>query len=278
MKTIHFCAGLPRSGSTVLMNILQQNPNIFTTATDALCNIISKNILIDGRKSEHFQAMNHEQADDAFYGMIHGAMQGWYSSLTNKPIVISKNRAWPQIHSLFPNSKFIVIIRDLRDVVESFDRFNCKIKALNTIDLKQRYYPSMTENQKYDSYFDTVNAFSDALYNQIPRMMELFKQDFTKVKFVRYEDLIIDPNQMLNRIYNFLNIPTHKHDLNNIEQSYMFEHDNAYFMERTEHKTHRKFLINHNPKRLLSDGFHKKIINGHKWFYDAFYPNTSESI
>ena len=32
MKTIHFCGGLPRSGSTILMNILQQNPRIFTTS------------------------------------------------------------------------------------------------------------------------------------------------------------------------------------------------------------------------------------------------------
>jgi sulfotransferase len=275
MKTIHFCAGLPRSGSTILMNILQQNPSIFTTATDALYNIIGRNILIDGRKSEQFQAMNHEQADDAFYGMIHGAMRGWYSALTNKPIVISKNRAWPQIHSLFPDSKFIVIIRDLRDVVESFDRFNRKIKALNTIDAKQRHYSSMTENQKYDSYFDNMNAFSDSLYNQVPRMMELFKQDSSRVKFIRYEDLIVDPNQMLNRIYNFLDINHFKHDLNNIEQSYMFEHDNAYFMERTEHKTHKKFLINHNPKRMLSQSFHDKIVNENRWFYDAFYPITS---
>jgi hypothetical protein len=28
MNKLHFCGGLPRSGSTVLMNILQQNPKI----------------------------------------------------------------------------------------------------------------------------------------------------------------------------------------------------------------------------------------------------------
>jgi hypothetical protein len=277
MKTIHFCVGLPRSGSTILMNILQQNLEVFTTATDTLANIVKRNLLIDARKSEQFQAMNHEQADTAFYGMVHGAVQGWYSGLTNKPIVISKNRAWPEVYSLFPQSKFIVLVRDLCDVVESFDRFNSKIKALNTIDAKQRYYSSMTENQKYDSFFNTTNAFSDSLYNQLPRMMELFKQDSSKVKFVRYEDLVIEPDQMLFRIYNFLNIKPFKHDLNKIEQSFMFEHDNAYFMERTEHKTNSKFMIGHNPKRVLSESFHQKIINEHRWFYNAFYPNTPQS-
>jgi hypothetical protein len=57
MKQLHFCGGLPRTGSTVLMNILQQNPNIFTTSTDPFPAILNEQILIKSRYRETFQAM-----------------------------------------------------------------------------------------------------------------------------------------------------------------------------------------------------------------------------
>ncbi len=40
MKTIHFVAGLPRSGSTLLCNILNQNPKFHATATSGILDIV----------------------------------------------------------------------------------------------------------------------------------------------------------------------------------------------------------------------------------------------
>ncbi len=70
MKQLHFCSGLPRTGSTVLMNILQQNPNIFTTTTDPFPEILDSNILQKSRTKEKFQAMSAKQADEAMYGSL----------------------------------------------------------------------------------------------------------------------------------------------------------------------------------------------------------------
>ena len=39
-KTIHFLAGLPRSGSTLLANILAQNPKIHVTPTSGICDML----------------------------------------------------------------------------------------------------------------------------------------------------------------------------------------------------------------------------------------------
>ena len=39
-KTIHFISGLPRSGSTLLCNILAQNPRFHTTATSGIMDIM----------------------------------------------------------------------------------------------------------------------------------------------------------------------------------------------------------------------------------------------
>lgn len=274
MKTLHFCGGLPRTGSTVLMNILQQNPYIFTTSTDPFPQILNDQILIKSRYSEAFQAMACDQADSAVHGMAIGATHGWYGGLTDKPIVISKARHWTSLHHLFPDSKIIVTVRDLRDIVESFDRVNSRIKALHTFSNDNTLYASMTEEEKMHYHFKESNALSSTLRHEIPKYLELFKQNSNRIKFVRYEDLLRDPYYMLSRIYNFLGLDSYNHDLNAINQSDMFEHDNAYFRERTDHVTHPKLVPWSDPVRRLSAKFHDQILSDNSWFYRCFYPEA----
>jgi hypothetical protein len=274
MKKIHFCCGLPRSGSTVLMNILQQNPSVFTTGTCALAKIV-QDLTVNSRYSESFQAMHTGAADDAMYGLIEGASQGWFNGLTDKPVVISKNRSWASLHHLYPDSKFIVTVRDIRDIAESFDKINSKIKALHSYGDDGKMYGGMSEDEKYHYHFQTPNAFSGALYQDLPRLMNIWKNTKNKIKFVRYEDFLVDPVDTISEIYNFLNLPVYQHDLYNIEQSSLYEHDHAYFREKTSHVVKREVIPYRDPVRVLSDNFHNRVVNEHRWFYDGFYPNAS---
>lgn len=272
MKQLHFCGGLPRTGSTVLMNILQQNPEIFTTASDVYPEILKEQILIKSRYKEKFQAMSSRQADDAMYGLVQGGTKGWYEGLSDKPIVISKSRVWTGLYHLFPDSKCIVMVRDLRDIVESFDRVNQNIKALHTYSDDNTLYGSMSEQEKYHYHFNEQNAFSIALRHDLQKYVKMFNRK--KIKFVRYEDFLKDPVYMLKRIYEFLRVDFYEHDLYNIEQSAMFEHDNAYFREKTDHVVKPQMISWSEPKRALSDDFHKRVIDNHMWFYRAFYPEV----
>jgi len=271
------CSGLPRSGSTVLMNILQQNPDVFTTGTCALPNLLKDHILVKSRFREQFQAMDVDQADSAMYSLTRGAAYGWFDGLTNKPIVISKNRSWTDIIHMFPESKVVACVRDLRDVVESFEKLNSKIKALHSFGSEQHLYPAMIEVEKYSYFFKESNAFSAALYQELPRLMEIFKREPGRVKFVRYEDFLTNPKLELDQVCSFLGIQSFDYDLYNIKQSELFEHDHAYFRERTSHKVHHTIIPWKEPNRVLSDSFHAKIIANHRWFYEGFYPNEISS-
>lgn len=273
MKTINFCCGLPRSGSTVLMNILQQNPSIFTTGTCALTKII-QDLTVKSRYSESFQAMHAHDADNAMYGLIQGATQGWFNGLTDKPVVISKNRSWARLHHLYPDSKLIVTVRDIRDIAESFDKINRDIKALHSYGDDGKMYGCMSEDEKYHYHFQTPNAFSGALYEDLPRLMNLWKQTSGKVKFIRYEDFLKNPINTLKEIYNFLNLPFYSHDLYNIEQSKLYEHDHAYFREKTSHVVKHEMIPYKEPIRILSEKFHNRIISDNQCFYEGFYPNV----
>ena len=79
---------------------------------------------------------------------------------------------------------------------------------------------------------------------------------------------------MLKRIYEFLGLESFQHDLNNIQQSHMFEHDNAYFREKTDHHTKPSLLPWKEPTRKLSDNFHNKVVKENEWFYRSFYPDV----
>jgi len=274
MNKLIFCGGLPRSGSTVLMNILQQNPKIFTTGTCALTGLIQNHIIIKSRFREQFQAMSIDQADRAMYGLIHGATKGWYEALTDKPVVISKNRSWSDLFHLYEKSKYIVLVRDLRDVVESFEKISSKTLALHTFDDKNILLPAMHIHEKYRHYFEESNAFSESLTREVPRMMEVFEKKQNNVLFIRYEDFTKEPIYILKKLYRFIEEDYYEHDLDNISQSTLFEHDHAYFRERTDHITKPKFMFYTEPVRTLNNSFHERVLKEYRWFYESFYPEV----
>jgi sulfotransferase len=275
MDKLFFCGGLPRTGSTVLMNILQQNPRIFTTGTCALPDLLHQQVLIKSRYREQFQAMSLEQADKAMYGLIHGATKGWFEALTDKPVVISKNRSWSNLFHLYPDSKYICMVRDLRDIVESFEKINQRTLALHSFADDNALVPAMSESEKFGYYFKSYNVLSDALANDVTRMMDVFKKNPSKVLFIRFEDLTKDPNYIIKKVYNHIGEEYYSHDLDNINQSVLFEHDHAYFKERTDHQTAPSFQYYKEPQRTLSIRFQQEVVNNYKWFYEGFYPDAS---
>jgi hypothetical protein len=54
----------------------------------------------------------------------------------------------------------------------------------------------------------------------------------------------------------------------------MFEHDNAYFRERTDHRTHPSMLPWREPQRALSESFHQQVVQNNQWYYRSFYPEV----
>jgi sulfotransferase len=274
MNELHFCGGMPRSGSTILMNILQQNPQIFTTGTCALADLIGTHILVKSRYREQFQAMSTEQADKAMYGLIHGATKGWFESLTKKPVVISKNRNWSTLFHLYPNSKYIVMVRDLRDVIESFEKVNDRTLALHSFGDRTVMTTAMHIHEKFRYYFNESNSVSETLNYEVPRLMEWFKKDSSKVLFIRYEDFTKEPIYILRKVYNFIGKEYFEHNLDHIEQSELFEHDHAYFREKTDHVTQSRFQMYKEPQRKLSIEFHDRVVKENLWYYNAFYPEV----
>ena len=222
MKTIIPVSGLPRSGSTLLMNVLAQHPLVHSTATSGLHEImyLSKAYF----KTDEFRSLtNPNDGENLWYDFMRAGLINANNKITDRSIIADKCRAWigsaGLFFKLFPNGKMIVPIRDIRGVISSMEK-------------KYQKHPEfqLEMNQQDTSAIQTVEGRVQFWLQHPPigiaiqRLHELVRLHKDKVHFVHMEDLIQDPTLTMQNIWKYLEIDGPTHDFNNIEQ-YTHEHE-----------------------------------------------------
>jgi hypothetical protein len=197
-KTVHFLCGIPRSGSTVLGDILNQNPIVHTSTNSHLVNILD-----DLASSWHNQKLLVE--NDSEYKKLAKTLRSIVDSFyddIDTPIIIDKAQEWSSPHIILAmekvlnrQPKFIVTVRSIPDCAASF------VRMLNPHDL--------------DEFLETSEQINNlkAAYINFEASYKFFPHNFL---FVEYEDLIANPKVQLERIHKFLNLPLFNYNFNNI--------------------------------------------------------------
>ena len=93
MEKIFFNSSLPRSGSTLLQNILGQNPDFYVTPTSGVLELVFA-ARANYTDSPEFKAQDHQLMKDAFLGFCKEGVEGFFNSITDKKYVIDKSRGW----------------------------------------------------------------------------------------------------------------------------------------------------------------------------------------
>ncbi len=206
-KTLHFLSGIPRSGSTVLAAILNQNPMTHVSTTSGLVHAL------DGLANTWHSAglLNENDKDRTKLAQtMRGMIDAFYED-TDKPVIIDKSRGWPiaQIMGAMTQvlnrpPKIIATVRSVPDCAASFVRI-AKPENLDEF---------MASGQLMDhlkaAYISLQNGYLAAPENFL---------------IVEYEDLIADPKAQLARIHAFLELPDFDYDFNNIDGSTVKEDD-----------------------------------------------------
>ena len=124
MEKLHYMLGFPRTCSTVLARILNQNPRIFVSNTSPTPYFIDTLHRKTGDWREMI-AMEESLGDKAYINFLYSGLKGWYETLTDKPVVISKSKMWaamfPHTFQFDANSKYLFLVRDLRDIFASME-------------------------------------------------------------------------------------------------------------------------------------------------------------
>ena len=206
-KTLYFLSGVPRSGSTVLAAILNQNPMTCVSTTSGLGAAL--NGLATAWHTDNVLVANDYENKKLAHTM-RGVIDAFYDE-TDKPIVIDKSRNWPNPmimqamgQVLGQKPKIIATVRSIPDCMASFVR--------------------VAKPENLDEFLTRGNLAKHLKHSYMV-LQSGYKYDPESFLFVEYEDLLANPQTELERIHNFLALPHFEYDLKNIDGSTVKEND-----------------------------------------------------
>jgi len=276
MQQLHYCLGLPRTGSTLIMNILNENPRIFTTGSCPLT------YLLDAcqRRSEEvseFIALDKDVLHKSYINFLRQGMRGWFEAMTDKPIVFSKSRTWseflPHTFAIDPNSKYLVILRDLRDIICSFDSLLWKYPQVVYGDHENPFYQESFEHRMEMYCTDGTSLLGRPLH-MLPHLMEVAQKNPNSFFILQHEYFNEQPRETLQMIYQWLGEEYFEHNFDNIPKPAHYEHDTVY-RSLVSHKTGTK-LKKLEPRwpKMMTEEQSKLVIENNRWYYETFYPEA----
>ena len=269
MKKIFFNSSLPRSGSTLIQNIIAQNPDFYCTPTSGLSELIinAKNTYAN---SQAVLSQDKEVMESAFRGFCRAGISGYFNNITIKDFIVDKSREWGVHYNLLnmlnSEPKIICMVRDLRCIYASMEKnFRKNPHRQNHIQNASNLVGT-TLNKRVDIWANGVPVGI-----AVDRLKDIIQQGIDKkILFVRYEDLMNNPENEIKRIYEYFEVPMYEsHDFVNITQ-YTKENDLIHGIYG-DHTLRNK--LEKNPDDfmdILGYEISTNIKNHYKWFYDYF--------
>jgi sulfotransferase len=267
MKKIFYNSSLPRSGSTLLQNILAQNPSIYATPTSGFIRLINSSRQVYTQDSE-FLAQDKNLMNKAFTGYHKGAMNGYYNAITDKDYVVEKCFDWlgefDLLEALYEEKpKIVVMVRDLCDVMASMEKGYKKNYLKKTIAVNWETLENTTLIKRINSWGNTyplgfcLDRLQDALVSK----------NHKDIFFIKYEDFCKNPNVIMNNLYKYLEIPVYNHNYNDIKQltdqndsHYIFSHDVKPTLEQSST----------NAEEIIGAAACTAIREQFAWFFKSF--------
>ncbi len=276
MQQLHYCLGLPRTCSSVIMNILNENPRIFTTGTCCMPYLIDACQKRSGEVSE-FLALDKEVLNKSYINFLRQGMRGWFEAMTDKPIVFSKSRVWseylPHTFAIDPNSKYLVILRDLRDIICSFDSLLWKFPQVTYGDREKQFYQESFEH-RMEVYCRDISSLLGRPLKVLPHVLEVAQKNPGSFFICKHEHFNENPRETLRMIYEWIGEPNFEHDFDNIPEPDYKENDSVY-RSLVYHKTGTK-LKKLEPRwpKIMTEEQSKAVITNNLSYYQTFYPEA----
>jgi len=214
-KQFVFLSGLPRSGSTLLSAILDQNPNIHAEGNSAVCQLMwDVSVSCNSKSKEQLEANYRKNLD---YDLVSTIPHIYYKNIS-KPIVVDKCRSWtlkPNIEMIRkyinPDYRIIILYRPIIDIIKSFG----KLYLNNNVYSEEKLLKLLEPN-------------SEPLMRSLNGLLQVkYDNNIDNFLFINYNDLINYPQETLQKIYKFCGWEYFEHDFNNIVNNHP-ENDDVY--------------------------------------------------
>ena len=207
-KQLFFLVGMPRSGNTLFASIMNQNPEIAATPNSITLEIMKDLFLL--KQTDVFQNYpDHKSLDNVLDSVYDNYYKDWPQRIIidRGPVMTPGNLELMQKHFKKP-FKCIILLRDLMDVLASYMQWytenpNSFVNRYNLKNDEEKL--SMIMNDKGAVVKDLLAIKNSYNYSGM-------------CHYVKYDDLVTQPEQEIKKIYQFIDEPYFNHRFNNLDQ------------------------------------------------------------
>ena len=198
---------MPRSGNTLFASVINQNPEIAATANSITLEIMKDLFLL--KETDVFQNFpDHQSLDNVLDSVYENYYKDWPQKIIidRGPVMTKDNLSLMQKHYTQP-FKCIILLRNVMDVLASYMQWYTE----NPNAFPNKY--GKTDEEKLSVIMNKNGAVAKELiaiqnaYNY-PDMCH----------FVRYDDMVANPEQEFRKIYEFIEEPYYPHYFDNLKQ------------------------------------------------------------
>lgn len=207
-KKLFFLVAMPRSGNTLFASVMNQNPEIAATPNSITLEIMKDLFLL--KNTDVFKNYpDHKSLDNVLDSVFDIYYKDWPQRIIidRGPVMTTGNLELIQKHFKKP-FKCIILLRDLIDVLASYIKWYTE-----NPDAFPNKYNCKNDDEKLSMIMNNKGA--------VAKDLEAIKNSYNYpdlCHYVKYDDLVTEPEQEFRKIYKFLNEPYFKHKFDNLDQ------------------------------------------------------------
>jgi len=206
-KQLFFLVAQPRSGNTLFTSIINQNPEIACTPNSITLEIMKDLFLL--KQTDVFQNYpDHKSLDNVLDVVYDNYYKDW-----PQPIIIDRGPVMTE--------------GNLYLMQKHFKRpFKCIVLLRNTVDVLASYMKWYTENP--DAFVNKLANTDEEKLSIVMNKEGAVAKDLEAIKnsynykdmchYVKYDDLVSQPEQEIRKVYQFMNLPYFNHRFQDLQQ------------------------------------------------------------
>jgi hypothetical protein len=243
MKEIFFLSGMPRAGNTLLSSLINQNKEITVTANSIVCEALYMlSTLKENLVFKNFP--DHQSLDNVFNNVFNNYYKDWISKyiIDRGPWGTPGNLEL--LKKIIKKPKFIILYRPILEILASF------IKIEKPINIEEQC----------NIYMDIDKGRNGIIDRYLWSIENILKNKEDHI-IIHYKDLVNNSEKEIEKIYEFLNIPFKKIQLENFNQFYannLTYNDSVLKSELHKIRTDKVEQIQFNVEEILPKHVIKK--------------------
>jgi len=240
---------MPRSGNTLFASLLNQNPDIVVTPNSITLDIMKTLWLL--KETDDFQNFPDESSlnnvMDEVYNLYY---KNWnYQVIIDRgPVCTPGNLKVMQKHFKQP-IRCVVLLRDVLDVLASYIRW-----------FETEPTSFLNKFKTLDEKLTFIMQKDGGVAKELMSIQYLLQHPEMAV-FIRYDDLIRNPEKELRKVYTFLNLPYFSHkfiDLDQITVNGIMYNDSVFGKNMHTIRTNKIMKVENQYKKLIPERFVKE--------------------